>query len=119
MRMTIRNPHDTVIVSTVRVRWNALNGAPGGQSGSPLALKSVTLGSTFWTGTDNSGDLTLTLATDITGVTVGIPGNNRTSTIVFTFDKQYKNALATTNAPWIAISLATPCDGYIIQKPTP
>ena len=114
MRMTITNPHDTVIVSSVRVRWNALTGAPASK---PLALKSAGLGSTFWTGTDSSGDLTMTLATDITGVTIGIPGNNRTSTISFTFDAPYKTLLATTNPPWIAISLATPCDAYTIQKP--
>jgi hypothetical protein len=109
MSMTITNPHDSITVLDVRVAWNSLTGGPdgGSGSGSPLTLQYASLGGLFWTGSDNSGDLPITPSTTVT-----IPGNNATSTIVFTFDKAYENAGTTS----IVIHLSTPgCETFPIQ----
>jgi Flp pilus assembly protein TadG len=107
MSMTIRNPHDSITISTVRVVWNAATGAP---SSKPLILQYASLGSVFWSSTGNtSGDLTITPST-----TLILPGNNATSTLVFTFDKQYKNI----GNPLIVVTLATTgCENYTITRP--
>jgi hypothetical protein len=99
------------------VRWNHLTGAPGGKNGSPLALRSVTLGTVFWSGTDSSGDKTIVLPTGSTDVNIPLPGNNRTSTLVISFEDVYKTPLSTSDKPWIVITFATPCDATTIQKP--
>lgn len=107
MSMTIRNPHDSITVATVRVVWNAATGAPASK---PLILQYASLNGVFWSSTgDTSGDLTITPTT-----TLIIPGNNATSTLVFTFDKQYKNI----GNPMIVITLATAgCENYTITRP--
>ena len=106
MSITIRNPHDAITISTVRVVWNAATGAPASK---PLTLQYVSLGGVFWTGSNTSGDLTITPST-----TLILPGNNATSTLVFTFDKQYKNI----GNPLIVITLATAgCENYTITRP--
>jgi Flp pilus assembly protein TadG len=107
MSMTITNPHEAITVSSVQVFWNATTGSP---SGGQLTLKSASLGTTFWNGPDNtSGNLTIPTTSVI------IPGNNATSTISFTFDKNYKNPLTFNK---IIITLSTPgCETYTITKP--
>jgi hypothetical protein len=107
MSMTIGNPHDAITISTVRVVWNAATGAP---SSKPLTLLYASLNGVFWSSTgDTSGDLTITPTT-----TLILPGNNATSTLVFTFDKQYKNI----GNPLIVITLATAgCENYTITRP--
>ncbi|HKY55926.1 MAG TPA: TadE family protein [Anaerolineales bacterium] len=107
MSLTIINPHDAITVLDVRVRWNAASGAPGSR---PLILQTASLAGTFWTGSNNSGDLTITPASTVT-----IPGNNQTSVLVFTFDKNYQNK---NNLELITIRLSTPgCEGIQIQRP--
>lgn len=111
MSMTITNPHDSITVLNVQVAWNSATGAPGG-SGKTLTLKSVSLGTTFWTGSSTAGSgLTITPSTTLT-----IPGNNRTSTIVFTFDANYQHSSGNS----ITINLSTPgCESYPINGLNP
>ncbi len=107
MSLSIANPHDTITVQSVQVVWNATNGGAGNKS---LVLKTIKLGSTFWAGSDSSGNLTITPSTTVT-----IPGNNQTSYIEFTFDNSYQNKNGTEA---IAINLSTPgCESYTIRKP--
>ena len=107
MSMTITNPHGVITVSSVQVTWNSLTGGPASKS---LSLISASLaGIGFWTGSDSSGSLTITPSTTLT-----IPGNNTTSTIIFTFDKNYQNP--SNNS--ITINLSTVgCEGIQIKKP--
>ena len=110
MSMTITNPHDAITVSDVHGTWNSSTGAPGG-SGSTLTLSSVTLGTTtFWIGSSTAGSgLTITPATTVT-----IPGNNITSSIIFTFERNYQNPSGNS----ITINLSTiGCESYPIQRP--
>jgi len=101
--MTITNPHDTVTVLSVSATWNKV----GGPAGKPMTLKTISLGGNFWTGSDSSGSISF----QPTGMT--IPGNNRTSTIIFTFDNNY----VTTTGSSITITLSTPgCEGVTIQN---
>ena len=111
MSMRFRNPNPySVTVQNVVVGWNA-NGGPGG-GGSTLTLQNAKLNNTqFWNGPGNSsgGPLTLTPSTTLT-----IPGNNVTSTIVFTFDAVYQ----TRGNPSIIINLSTPgCTSTPIKSP--
>ena len=107
MNMTITNPHESITVSTVQVTWNSTTGASGNK---PLTLLSVSLGTTFWTGSSTAGSgLTITPSTTVT-----IPGNNRVSTIIFSFDKNYQNPSGNS----ITINLSTPgCEGNPIHNP--
>jgi hypothetical protein len=106
--MTIINPHLPVTVNTARVTWYASQGGAGNK---PLSLTNASLGGSFWSGpANNSGDLTITPASTVT-----IPGNSATSTIVFTFDKNYQNINGTES---VTITLSTPgCEGITIHKP--
>jgi uncharacterized repeat protein (TIGR01451 family) len=111
MSMRFRNPNSySVTVLNVVVSWNA-NGGPGA-NGSTLTLQNAKLNNTqFWNGPSNSsgGPLTLTPSTTLT-----IPGNNATSTIVFTFDAIYQTA----GNPSITINLSTPgCTSTPIKSP--
>src|SRR5215207_9104963 len=107
MSLSITNPHDSITVLNVQVVWNSTSGGP---ASSTLSLKSANLNGAFWAGTDSTGNLTITPSTTVT-----IPGNNQTSKIVFTFDKNYQNR---NNAESIVINLATPgCESYTIRKP--
>lgn len=107
MSLTITNPHDAITVLNVQVVWNAMNGGAGNK---PLNLKSASLGGVFWAGTDGSGNLTITPSSTVT-----IPGNNATSAIMFTFDRNYQTK---NNAESIVIHLSTPgCEAYTIHKP--
>jgi Flp pilus assembly protein TadG len=107
MSLTITNPHEAITVSTVQVVWNAVNGGAGSKT---LVLKSMSLGGVFWAGSDTSGNLTVTPSTTVT-----IPGNNQTSAIMFTFDRNYQNQ---NNSESIVITLSTPgCESYTIRKP--
>ena len=107
MSLSITNPHDSITVLNVQVVWNSTTGGP---ASSTLSLKSANLNGVFWAGTDSTGNLTITPSTTVT-----IPGNNQTSKIVFTFDKNYQNR---NNAESIVINLATAgCESYTIRKP--
>jgi Flp pilus assembly protein TadG len=107
MSLSITNPHDTVTVSEVQVVWNAVNGGAGNKT---LSLKSASLGGTFWAGTDMTGSAIFSNLSTVT-----IPGNNRTSTITFTFDRTYQTK---NNAESIVIKLSTlGCEAYTIHKP--
>jgi hypothetical protein len=107
MSLTITNPHDAITILSVQVVWNSVTGGPGGK---PLYLKSVNLEGIFWSGTDTTGNLTITPTTTVT-----IPGNNVTTPIIFSFDKNYQNANGTES---ITINLATSgCESFPIHKP--
>jgi len=107
MSLSFTNPHDAITVLNVQVVWNSVNGGAGSKT---LALKSASLRGVFWAGTDTTGNLTITPSTTVT-----IPGNNQTSAIMFTFDRNYQNK---NNAESIVINLATPgCESYTIRKP--
>lgn len=107
MSLSFTNPHQPITVLNIQVTWNSVNGGAGSK---PLSLKWVSLGGIFWAGTDNTGNLTITPSTTLT-----IPGNNVTSAIQFTFDKNYQNK---NNAESIVINLSTPgCESYPIRRP--
>jgi hypothetical protein len=107
MSMTITNPHDSVTVLSVQATWNSLTGGPASKA---LALQSVSLAGVTWTVNNSTGSVTT-----IPPTTVTIPGNNRTSTIIFTFDKNYQNK---NNNESITINLSTSgCESYPIHKP--
>ena len=107
MSLTITNPHDAITVLNVQVTWNSASGGPASK---PLILKSASLVGVFWTGSDSTGNLTITPSTTVT-----IPGNNITSPIIFAFDKNYQNANGSES---IVINLSTPgCESYPIHKP--
>jgi len=111
MSMTITNPHDPITVLDVQVVWNASTGAPGGGgSGSALTLQYASLDQLqFWAGTGTTGSLTIIPSTTLT-----IPGNNATSTIIFTFNKTYKYP----GSPSITINLSTlGCESFPIHNP--
>jgi hypothetical protein len=109
MAMTITNPHTEVTVSSVRITWNTVSGDP---SNNALLLKSASLGSLFWTGTEGGGDFTIT---DLSNVT--LPGNNVTSTIFFTFDDFYDHVDGSES---ITIRLSSPgCENVTIQSIPP
>jgi hypothetical protein len=111
MSMTITNPHEAVTVYDVTATWNSLTGGP---SGSALKLQNVTLAGLTWTVIDGTGTVTTAPPT-----TVIIPGNNITSTITFTFDKNYQNRL-TGSTESITITLSTAgCEGIQIKNKTP
>lgn len=105
--MTITNPNSySVTVSTVQVTWNSATGGPGS---SLLTLQGASLGSAFWSGSNSTGSLTITPS-----MTLTIAGNNTTSTIIFTFDKNYQTA----GSPSITINLSTPgCESSPIKSP--
>lgn len=107
MTMTITNPNAyTVTVSTVAVTWN-----PTGGTGNPgtLTLQSAQWnGTTFWTGSNASGSLTITPSTTLT-----IPANS-SRVIAFNFDRNYQ----TESGESITINLSTPgCGSTPIRKP--
>jgi Flp pilus assembly protein TadG len=110
MSMTIINPHDSITVLNVQVAWNSVSGGSGNPG--TLTLKSVSLGTTFWTGSSTAGSgLTITPSTTVT-----IPGNNTMSTIIFTFDKNYQSPSGNS----ITINLSTPgCESYPINGVNP
>ncbi len=111
MSMTITNPHDTLAVASVRVVWNYPTGGQKGQTTIPLTLQTISLGGNFWTGTNVSSDFTYPVPVS---ANVTIPGNNRTSTIIFGFDTKYVN-LNGTEA--IYITLLTPgCENVTITN---
>jgi Flp pilus assembly protein TadG len=97
--MTITNPYTSVIVSNIVLTWDN-NGGQGNPK--TLTLDSVNLGTTFWSGLNNStGTATLTPSSTLT-----LPGNNATSTLIFTFLQNYNkpNMKGTT----ITINFSTP-----------
>ena len=107
MSMTITNPHDSVTVLDVGVVWNSFNGGAGNKT---LTLQYASLGGVFWTGNSTVGSLMITPSTTVT-----IPGNNATSTIVFTFDRTYQ---ISNDSESIVINLSTPgCESFPIQSP--
>lgn len=107
MTMTITNPHDSITVLDVRVVWNY---STGGTNASTLNLQYASLGNLFWTGNSTTGDLTITPSTTVT-----IPGNNATSTLIFTFNKAYNNPGIN---DLLVINLSTPgCESFPIQSP--
>jgi hypothetical protein len=98
MSMRFRNPNaNAVTVENVVVSWNA----SGGAGGATLILEAASLnGTNFWTGSnDSGGPFTITPSSTLT-----IPGNNATSTILFTFGSNYQ----TKGNPSITINLSTP-----------
>ena len=108
MYMGITNPHEALTVATITVVWNAATGANG--SNPTLILQKVSLGGTTVNITDSSGNLTFSPSTTMT-----IPGNNQTSSIVFTFEKVYQNLSGNES---ITITLSTPgCEGIQITRP--
>jgi Flp pilus assembly protein TadG len=106
MSMTITNPNVyAVTVQNVQVKWNSATGASGNKT---LTLQMASLGAVFWTGSDTTGDLTITPSTTVT-----IPAST-TSTIIFTFDKNYQNPSGNS----IIINLSTPgCASSPIHRP--
>ena len=107
MSMTITNPHDPITILNVQVMWNYPTGGSGSKN---LILQYARLDQLqFWTGTNTSGNATLTPSTTVT-----IPGNNVTSTINFTFDRNYQNSSGNS----IIINLSTiGCETFPIHNP--
>ena len=105
MSMAITNPHDSATVASITVTWNW---NAGSQTGA-LALKSASLnGTSFWTTGATTSPLT------ITPTALSIPGNNRISTILFSFDKAYKNSAGFSS---ITINLTGgACEGISIHN---
>lgn len=99
MSLTITNPYTAVTVSSIKVTWAATNGHQMG-SDKTLKLLSANLGTTFWSGiNDSTGSYTITPTSTLT-----IPGNNTSSTITFTFHQSYDNPKSTDS---ITINLST------------
>jgi hypothetical protein len=91
--------------------WNYPTGGQQGPNTIPLPLRTISLGGNFWTGTNVSSDFTypVPLASNVT-----IPGNNRTSTIIFGFDAKYQNL---NGSEAIYITLLTPgCENVTITN---
>jgi hypothetical protein len=109
MSMTISNPNSyPLTVQDIHVVWNSTS---GGLDGAPLNLQTLTLVDLFQTVNDWSGDLTIPPAS-----TVIMPAN-ATSTIIFTFDKNY---VTTSGNESIVIHLSTPgCENSPIQGSLP
>jgi hypothetical protein len=108
MSMTFTNPYSPFTLSDVQVVWNAATGGTGNPK--TLTIQSATLGGLFWNGSDSTGSITITPA-----ATVTIPGNNTSSSIIFTFDKNYVNRNGSES---IIIHLSTPgCENFTIHSP--
>ena len=112
MTMTITNPYAyPLTVADVFVVWNH---DKGHQVGNDKSINLVSVGlagnpTPFWTGTSTGPSITIDPAAPLT-----IPGNNTTSTIVFTFDDTYDKL---DGSEEILINLATPgCEGYPIHE---
>jgi len=107
MSMTITNPHGPITILNVQVMWNYPTGGSGSKN---LILQYASLDQLqFWTGTGNTGSLTI-----IPSTTVTIPGNNVTSTIKFTFDRNYQNSSGNS----IIVNLSTiGCESFPIHSP--
>ena len=103
--MTITNPHDALTVSSIVVKWNAASGASGNKT---LTLQGANFGSTSWTISNSSGNYTITPTSTLT-----LPGNNATTIVTFTFDKNYQNPI--TNGTTITINLSTAGCGPITK----
>lgn len=98
--MTITNPYVAVTVSGISLQWDK-NGAQGNPK--TLTLDSANLGTTFWSGlNDSTGSYTITPTSTLT-----IPGNNTTSSITFTFVQNYL-ASRMSGVTTITINLSTP-----------
>jgi Flp pilus assembly protein TadG len=108
MSLTITNPHVPVTISTVQVKWNSTNGGSGNK---PLTLEGATFGgNTIWSTPNSSGNFTFTPTTITT-----IPGYSASSTISFTFDRNYQNV---NGSEAVIITLSTAgCEGVTIHKP--
>jgi hypothetical protein len=105
--MRITNPHAALTIQNVQVVWNY---STGGKDNSTLDLQYAGLINLFWSGNNTTGNFTITPSTTVT-----MPGNNTTSIIVFTFNKEYVNAGGTDS---ITINLSTPgCEGIQIKRP--
>jgi Flp pilus assembly protein TadG len=109
LSMTITNPHVAVTVHNVQLTWNALSGGTGNPK--MLTWQTAHLAGVNWTVDNSSGSFTSTPTS-----TVVIPGNNTTSTIVFTFDKIYQNP---NGSEAITIDLSNPgnCKNTRIKSP--
>jgi hypothetical protein len=83
--MSITNPYIDVTVSSITLAWND-NGAQG--SPETLTLDSANLGTTFWSGLNNSSG-TITLTPPPIFSQQILPGNNAESTITFRFLQNY------------------------------
>ena len=104
--MQITNPHSSFTVTGIQFRWNAATGASGNKT---LPLVQAQLGTFIWSGSDSSGNF----SNSPSGLT--LPGNNTTSTVIFTFDKNYQNQPA--NATTITINLSSPeCGTFSVTK---
>ena len=104
MSMAITNPHDSATVASITVTWNSNAGAQTGA----LALKTASLnGTSFWTTGASTSPVT------ITPTGLSIPGNNRISTILFTFDKAYK---FTTGSSITIILTGGACEGITLHN---
>ncbi|HEX5837618.1 MAG TPA: TadE/TadG family type IV pilus assembly protein [Anaerolineales bacterium] len=104
--MQITNPHSSFTVTGIQFRWNAATGASGNKT---LRLEQAQLGTFIWSGSDSSGNF----SNSPSGLT--LPGNNTTSTVIFTFDKNYQNQPA--NGTTITIDLSSPeCGTFSVTK---
>lgn len=109
MSMTITNPHASMTVVSIQATWNHDAGGPGSKS---LVLKQVALGSSIWIWA-SPGATGPSVTISPTGWT--LPGNNATSTIVFTFDNSYQTRDTTEK---IVLNLSSSeCANFSIQNP--
>ena len=104
--MQITNPHTSFTVTGIQFGWNAATGASGNKT---LPLVQAQLGTFIWSGSASTGNF----SSSPVGLT--LPGNNTTSMVIFTFDKNYQNQPA--NATTITINLSSPeCGTFSVTK---
>lgn len=104
--MTLTNPYIDVTVSSVRLQWNALTGAP---PSSNLTWTAAILAGTSWSVNNTSGDYT-------SPTSVVLPGYNVTSTLTIAFNKIYKNQIP--NGTTVTVNFADPtvCNSITMTK---
>jgi hypothetical protein len=85
MSTTITNANiGTATITDVGVKWNKI----GGPGNGTVTLINASLGTSFWSGSDNSGDLS------IPSLSLSMVGNSQ-RTMQFTFDTVYEEPVGT------------------------
>jgi Flp pilus assembly protein TadG len=103
--MTITNPHSDFTVTSVQFKWDTGNGS----NKKALTIAQLS-GVQFWTGSNNSGNITITPSSTLT-----LPGNNTQSTVQFTLDQKYGNP--GTNLTTITLNLSSSaCNSVTVTK---
>lgn len=101
---TISNPNSVAVtITSVQLSWNRATGGPGGNVND---LKSASLGSGFWSGTNATGTFSMGTSLTVLGYS--------SSAMTFTFDKNYQS---NTNASVTLVISVTGCGTYTVSTP--